>query len=433
MEKFNLNSKKVAFWGLATLLLLGIAIFWFHRQAVFSKEILHLEIAAPEEAAVGQEIVYIVKYKNNGNFTLEKPKLEFELPDNSLNEDNKQLFIQNLKGIEPGQEDFVAFKARLLGREGDMKTAQARLSYIPHNLSARYESDTAYTTKISSVPITMLFATPSHVAAGTMLNYSVNYSSDIDYPLENMSLKIDPVSGFLVTSSDPVSLDKIEWKLPTIKKSKDGQVSIAGTVSPNAPNTLNFSAKLGMWQNGTFVVVKEATKSITVDNSLGPVVQPSATLSIDQKVFRANQGGFENSGPIPPQVGKATTYIVNWQVRNNDKAVSNVAVRATLPSNVTIGDEVSPDTEASNISFDSRSHQIIWSHGVLPPQSSLSLTFQITLTPDVSQKGTFASLIDVATATGQDQATGIAIQGIAPAVNTSLPNDRSNSGEGTVQ
>src|SRR3989344_13313 len=223
-----LKNKKFIFIALLSLIVLSFVAFWYWRDAVFSKEILKLEILGPDSSKMGDEITYTVKYKNNGNFVLESPKIIFELPDNSLTEDSKRRIMQSLKDIYPGQEDSVQFKGRLLGKEGDLRVARAWLSYTPHNLSVRYESDTTLTTKIDSVPITLTYDITSKIEKGKEINYSINYFSNVDYPLENLSIKIDSVNGFDIKSSNPTSLDNSEWKIDTLSKGQGGRVTIKG-------------------------------------------------------------------------------------------------------------------------------------------------------------------------------------------------------------
>jgi len=116
----------------------------------------------------------------------------------------------------------VIFKARLLGKDGDLKTAKAALSYVPKNITAPYESDTTFITKIDASPITLNFDLPTEVEQGKSLQYAINYFSNVDYPLENLSVKIDPTPGFDFVSADPTSLDNTEWKLQTLNKAQGG-------------------------------------------------------------------------------------------------------------------------------------------------------------------------------------------------------------------
>ena len=224
------------------------------------------------------------------------------MPDNSLTEDGKTIITQNLNDIYPGDEELVKIKARLLGKEDDLKTAKASLSYTPKNLTVRYESDTTFTTKIDTVPITLDFDLPTKVEKAKDLQYSINYFSNVDYPLEKLSLKVDPVSGFDFKSSDPKSLDNSEWKLDTLNKAQGGRISITGQVSADTESKLTFSVSLGIWQNGNFVVIKQATHDVEV-------IQP--LLFISQQVngssnYVASPGGllhyqifFRNIGSTP--------------------------------------------------------------------------------------------------------------------------------------
>ena len=48
-------------------ILVGVAGFWLWQKNSYSKEILKLEIIAPSETTMGEEITYVVKSKNNGD------------------------------------------------------------------------------------------------------------------------------------------------------------------------------------------------------------------------------------------------------------------------------------------------------------------------------------------------------------------------------
>lgn len=267
MNKFYKN-KNFIFLILILLIVAGFFGFWFYRGKVFSKEILRLEILGPETVKMGDEVEYTVKYKNNGNFVLQNPKMIFELPDNSLTEDSKTRFEQNLKDIYPGEENFLKFKGRLLGKDNDLKVAKAWLSYTPKNLTAVYGSDTTFTTKIEAVPLTLDFDLPSRVEKGKEIKFSLNYFSNIDYPLENLSIKIDPVDGFSLEKADPFSLDNTEWKLPTLLKTQGGRINFTGVVTADTGRQLNFSARLGMRVDGQFVTIKEKITTVDVTQSL---------------------------------------------------------------------------------------------------------------------------------------------------------------------
>jgi hypothetical protein len=45
---------------------------------------MKLEMIGPSTAQLGQEVEYVVKYRNNGEFRLENPTLVFQAPDFSI-------------------------------------------------------------------------------------------------------------------------------------------------------------------------------------------------------------------------------------------------------------------------------------------------------------------------------------------------------------
>src|SRR3989344_2927668 len=351
----NIN-KKVVFIILAALVVLGFVVFWYYRSQVFSKEILKLEILGPESALVGEEITYTVKYKNNGNFALENPKIIFELPGNSLTEDGELRFTKTVPDIYPGGQDVVTFKARLLGREGDVKTAQARLSYVPKKLSARYETQTTFTTKIDKVPLTLTYDLPSKVERGKEISYDLNYFSNIDYPLENLSIKIDTISGFNVTSSDPLSLDRKEWKLATLNKAQGGRVTINGAVASDAQSSLHFAVRLGMWVDGTFVVIKEASQDVDVispqlfisqqiNGDSNYIASPGQTLYYQIFIRNIGSSSFDNVFATSALSGSA--FDLSTLVSSHGQVQINNAFVAFDPKQISSLRRIAPGQEVT--------------------------------------------------------------------------------------
>ncbi|MEK7664964.1 MAG: hypothetical protein AAB361_02380 [Patescibacteria group bacterium] len=550
-------NKGIVFFLLIIIIIGGFFGFWFYRERIFSKEVLKIDILSKDVAKTGDEIEYTVKYKNNGNFVLEQPRLVFEFPENSLTEDDKTRIAKDLKDIYPGDEEFVKFKGRLLGKENDLKVAKASISYIPKNITARYEADTSFTTKIETTPITLDFDLPSKVEKGKEIKYLVNYFSNIDFPLENLSLKIEAVNGFEFEESTPPSLDKSEWKLQTLNKAEGGRISVKGRVTASTGGRLTFKSKIGIWLDGEFIVIKEAQKEVEViepllfisqlvNGSSNYIASPGESLhfevffrnigstpfdnlfiitkidgsALDLSTIKAPEGQVQsnsnlivwdwkqvpalirlnaqqeekvefyvktkdkwtpsdseknnlliknninisqiiqefatkinskleilqkgyyqnssiiNSGPVPPASGQITTYTITWDIKNYFNDVKNAKVKAVLPQNASLTGKILPESESSKFSFDNNSREIIWSAGDVLAGAGVSgvspsISFQVSLTPSIYQRGISAPIIGEVNITGEDQFTGAVIEGNGSAVNTSLPDDFSNGG--TVQ
>jgi len=260
-------------------IVLGILGFWFYQKNPFSKEILKLEIIGPDEAGFFEEIEYTVKYKNNGDVRLEEARLIFEFPENSLLEEGlslrQEIEPEELGDIYPGEEKTLRFKGRLFGKEGDLKEAKVWMTYRPKDLSAFYDSETTFTTVIKSVAFTFDFDLSSKIEKGRDFKFSLNYFSNLDYPIAELGIKIEYPDGFEFLRSSPESLENNEWELPLLNKAEGGRIEIEGRLSGDIKDKRFFKAILGLWKDGEFIPLKEIDRAVEI-------VKPQ--LSIFQRV-----------------------------------------------------------------------------------------------------------------------------------------------------
>jgi len=260
--------KKIFNFLIITVILAGIAGFvWNWQKNIYSKEILRLDIFGPSEITLGEEVEYVVRYKNKGDFRLDDPELVFEPPEYSLKDGEfyeRQVFGREELGeaIYPGEEKTFSFKISMLGKEGDIKIAKASLSYRPKDLKARYESSSDFTSQIKSAPITFDFDLPSKLASEKDFIFRINYFSNINYLLTNLRCQIDYPLGFEFIDSTPKSIEQSEWEIPLLNKSEGGRIEISGRLSGSLGEAKIFKAKLGVWKDGEFIVLKEAEKGV---------------------------------------------------------------------------------------------------------------------------------------------------------------------------
>ncbi len=260
------------FFGLLMIIVVVVGGAFFYQnwqENSYSKEDLKLEILGPSEITLGQETEYIVKYKNTGNFQLHNPEFIFEPPEQALKGEDfleRQVFgIEQLgEVIYPGEEKVFRFKMRLMGEVEDVKIIKASLSYQPQDIKARYESSSSITTKIGTVPITLEFDLPSKAAAGKELIFRINYFSNVDYLLTDLRCEVEYPFGFEFIKASPKSVDKADWVIPVLNKSDGGRIEITGIPSGNIGSAQIFKAKLGMWREGEFIVLKEITRGVEI-------------------------------------------------------------------------------------------------------------------------------------------------------------------------
>ena len=281
----------------------------------------------------------------------------------------------------------------------------------------------------------------SYVASpGETLHYQIFFTNIGSTPFDNL---------FMVAKLDSLSLD-----MSTVQAESGGQVQPNDNMivwdysqSPQLRHLdvqqegeVDFNVKVksdwnpsGADVNNTIITdevnISQITQKFTVKVSSG--------LVISQKGY-FKSSDITNSGVIPPAVGKATTYTINWEIKNYFNDAKNVKVKVTLPENVSLTGQIMPQDESSNFSFDSVSHEIVWSAGDILAGTGvtgdpITLSFQVSLTPNSSQRGMTAPLIGQVQITGENQFTNTTITSEDSGVDTSLPDDFANSGGGIVQ
>jgi uncharacterized repeat protein (TIGR01451 family) len=318
-NKFKNRFKNKLFPILAIILIvLVVAAIWFWQKNIYSKDVLKLEILGPDSADFAKSFDYTFKYKNNGSVKLEDAKLIFEYPDNAiLDDDDVDTWREiELDDIYPGEEKSIAFSARLIGQEGQTQTAKATLSYKPKNLKAVYKSETSFTNQIKSFPLTFEFDMPTQVETGKDITFRVNYFSNVDYPLLNLRLTLNYPNGFEFINSNPDSLEKTEWVLSPLNKAEGGSVEITGNMQGEIGEQKMFTAKLGLWRDGEFILLKEISKGVEI-------VEPS--LDITQEI-----NGDENYIANP---GDSLHYEIYFKNIGED-TLSNLTLKDTLSGDI---------------------------------------------------------------------------------------------------
>ncbi len=312
--------KKFILFILMLGILVGIFGYYYYQKNIYSKEVLKLEILSQQEVQAFEEVEFLVKYKNNGNITLEEPKLIFQYPENSLIiNDNSQRVMKELEDIYPGEEKTISFKARLIGKENEIKQAEASLRYRPKNLKAFYTSQTTFTTKIKSVPLVFEFDLPSKIESGKEIQFFLNYFSNSDWPISGLRIKIEYPLGFEFISSRPSALEKTEWDLPLLNKTEGGRIEIKGKLLGEIREQKIFRATLGLWQEGQFILLKEIAKgteilkpSLLIFQQINNSSQYVANLGevLHYEIFFRNIGSqpFENLFLVAKLSGRAIDF-----------------------------------------------------------------------------------------------------------------------------
>lgn len=258
---------------IATILIIlaaiGIGTYFSWQSMSFSKEVLKVEILGPEKTTVGEDVEYVVKMKNNGNIRLESPELIFNYPEGSIiGEVDGKIKVMSAKDlggdIYPGEERSFKFNARLLGKEKDTKIAKVSVSFQPKDLKTRSEVSTTFTTILGQIPLSLNIDIVPTAATGKALTFRVNYSSNVTYPLQDLTCYIQFPDGFDYLYSQPKGMDNTQWDIPVLNEGGAGKIEVSGVLNGQSMEQKVFKARIGVWQDGNFILLKEVIKGVEI-------------------------------------------------------------------------------------------------------------------------------------------------------------------------
>ncbi len=408
-------------------------------NAVFSKEKtfgvligsspILLDIAYPKEVNSGQEVKLTIGITSNASVLMKNSLIKIEYPygftykdssikpsrDNSLwnvgdlkDGDQKTLIVSGiLVGQNMEDRSFrISAGTQNSGNSGDLDTILAessvtigiRKSFFDLQIMPQ-SSDSTVSLPGQSVPIAIKWQ-------NTLPDKIIN--THIEATLSGNSFDRSSVAvgsgGFYQSVNNTVVWDKNSTaSLEQMMPGEGGSVSL----SPSSFKNTSGSSLVKNPHINVHVVMRGDRSGPNAEevSSAGDItIKILSTLTLAAKVYRST-GPFSNTGPIPPQADKESTYTITWTLTNTTNDLKDTMVKATLPPGVTWKSETSPASE--RISFDPDTKTISWNVGNIGSgtgftNSPKTVSFKVGITPSVNQIGTTPNLIGQSRADATD-------------------------------
>jgi len=401
---------------------------------------LTLEFDLPVKAEQGGDLGFTVNYFSNMDVALENLRLKVIYPSGftfqSANPKGLDVAEWSLPTLTQANGGRVNIKGQLSGTQGERKVFKAQVGIIKDS-SFLVLKEVTGSVEISdpSVFVSQMIngSQAGSVGIGSLLHYEIYFKNIGATALEKKFLLIKLNSDFFDLDSLKTENGNVgqgdnsiifDWKdvqsLRFLGASDEGKVEFWVKTKD-----ISFSRKIAN------PILRNTVSLSGVEKSFETKLQDKADFA--QKVMFQDDS-FATVGSIPPTIGTSTAYTVLWQIKNYWNGLTNVKVKAVLPSNVRLTGQTNPQT--APLTFDSASREVVWSIGDVKAyqgfDSPYTLAFQIELTPDISQIGAVAPLIGEAQITGEDSFSGTAILEKSEAEDTSLPHDDSINGDSGV-
>ena len=156
-----------------------------------------------------------------------------------------------------------------------------------------------------------------------------------------------------------------------------------------------------------------------------------AELSAFARYF-TEEGAPIGVGPLPPVVGKATSYRIYWNLHKTLHTLDRVVMQAQLPASVSwLGRVASP---AGVLAYTTSTRTVRWEINKMPRDvHELEGSFDVEIVPKATEGGRFAFLLEQLALTANDSSSNEQVARTEAPVTTDLQNDEGARGKGVVK
>lgn len=334
----------------------------------------------------------------------------------------------NLGDIEPGGKRTVTIRGVFTGEDGDERvvnlTAGTKNGAAQDEIAAPLATGDV-TLKLAkpfvslSLSLDGAVATEKVVERGRAVRGDVRWTNNLPQRVQDVVIEIK-LNGAILDRNSVVA-QRGFWRSSdnTIVFSKETDSALAD-VSPGASGVYSFSFETLDSTEGSFRS-PEITVNATVEGRRisETNVPESVESSVSARIIVATDLALGSAlshvgGPRPPKAESETTYQVTWQVNNSSNAVANASVSAALPSYVRFVD----GSAVGGVGYNPVGGVVTWTVGDLEANQTKSVTFQVAVTPSLSQVGQSVTVVSDQRVYGFDRFTRTQLERSIPALTT---------------
>src|SRR3989338_966772 len=411
--------------------------------------VLQMTLNGPDQALPGDEVQYVITVGHTQKEPVENIRVIPNIPQNFTISGTDPAFESgkhewNLSILPPNQPKTFSVKGSYTASATGDQNMSATVGFVSDDVYLK-QKEASVVTKMQGGSIAFHL-----IVNGSNTNQTV-------YPGKTLRGSIDYVNQAKTSAQDvsfTLALDgtgklPIDWARAELKSGKRTGNQIVWDKStldklrlmkPNDSGILDFTLPLSTESGTTDHFTMTLTVRIGSLGESGGARTISATpilISINSQVgftsearYFTEDGTPVGSGPLPPTVGKQTTYRVYLNISNTLHDLSGVTVTTTIPANVMWMNKSL--TDIGSIAY--KNDTITWTIPKLPKSiTRAGAWFDVWIKPTESDVGTSMPLTSGTSFTAKDTVTSQTITKTADPLTTNLVTDEFASGKGTVK
>jgi hypothetical protein len=411
-------------------------------------------VSGPTEINANQLTDFTIDVNSNSTTVIKNLILKVEYPFGfNLSSSDPKAYgsdssVFSIGDLAPGAKRTIRITGSIIGQDGEQRvlkfivgTKDQEDESLVKTTLASYMSSVSL--KKSSIGLSMSIndeqADEVSAIPGGKNRVSISWSNNLAEKVYDMIIKVKFTGQTLDKSS--VTADKGFYSsLDNLLTFDSNTNSVFSEVNPAAEGGMSFSfATLSQTSDSNIRFGNSSVKmEISVLGKLtsssngqevlysgSKIMKLSSNLKLLSRGFRT-VGPFENTGPFPPQVDNETTYTITWTASNSFNDIASGRVSAFLPPNVKWTGYVNPDTET--VTYDKNTGEVVWDIGSMragigTSYPSRSVSFQVAITPSITQLGSEINLLNESTISGIDTYSNERVGEVKGAVTTNITSD----------
>lgn len=403
-------------------------------QVVINSTPIDLFVDGPSEISPNQDVVLNIKTGFNSTNSVPDTLVKVEYPQGFefVSAKPAPSFGNNVWSIgdaTPGAEKNISIEGKMVDVfDGEEKTFNIYTGLRSEKMKDEIEvifNSLDHTVAIKKPFIeSKLFVNGRYdkdyaVSANRKVNANIRWVNNLDTVLNDMEIKVNLSGNAFDRKTIEVddgfydsNTDTIVWNrslVPDFKLINPGETDLVSFSFDTLSGYSGLSGilsdpylNIGVNISGKYEV--EGFVSKEIKSSESKIVRVISDITLLAKAIHFS-GPFKNKGPMPPVVGKETTYTIVWSISNTSNNASKVKVSSSLPTWINFVGKVSPSDE--NLLYDSALRTIVWNVGNVKKGTGLTnlkkeVSFQVSFIPSLSQIDTSPLLINETTLTGYD-------------------------------
>ena len=423
---------------------------------------LALEIIGSQSVYAGGTVSLTVKYQNTSQQVFRDLKIKADFPADFSFTSSEPLpergsnvwYIGDLGGEQSGEMKISGSQG---GYPQEVKQFKFSIGDFGSNDSFMSYSDIVKDLKIVGVPVALLQTINNKkdalsANAGDFLAFKVKFKNTSEMALrdliltEEISSPIINYKSFKNEGDSQGSLNSssgvVTWKsagmdkLKSLSPGEEGEVNFTVNLKDIVPisgtKDKNFSFNALCRIDSPDIPAPEGASKTISGNTIA--VKMNSKLIVTQEGYY-NDHEMTNSGPIPPQVGKETTFTMRLKVQNISNDITSAKVVAILAPGVEWKNNFLP--KDASIDYNSRTNEMTWNIGSLPAGVGVitdpkELAFQIAINPSSELVGNYVPLLKSTVFSADDVFTGQKLEAKLGEKNTLLTEDLGVVDQGRV-